>query len=75
MPDTCTYHIRVAGRVDGNEINKLSPQQVTIITDLPPLESQPSTLFAAVTDQAGVIGLLRHLHGSGYVFLSINRVD
>jgi hypothetical protein len=31
------------------------------------------TLLCLKTDQAGLIGLLRHLHGRGFVLLSILR--
>jgi hypothetical protein len=32
-----------------------------------------TTLSAVVTDQAGLVGLIRHLHGLGIVLLSIER--
>jgi hypothetical protein len=33
------------------------------------------TLFSVTTDQSGLIGLLRHLHGLGLLFLSAGRED
>jgi hypothetical protein len=33
---------------------------------------QAATLFTVCTDQSGLIGLMRHLHGLGFVFLSVN---
>ena len=36
---------------------------------------QPVTLLSGlVTDQAGLIGMIRHLHGLGIVILSMRRV-
>ena len=34
-----------------------------------------ATIFTIRTDQSGLIGLMRHLHGRGFVFMSVNRVD
>ena len=31
-----------------------------------------ATLFTVRTDQSGLVGLLRHLHGLGFVLLSVN---
>ena len=70
MNDVCTYLIRLMGQVEVGEINALSPQAITVERAEPAL-----TVLAACTDQSGLIGLLRHLHGLGLVFLSISRVD
>jgi hypothetical protein len=32
-----------------------------------------ATLFTIYSDQSGLVGLIRHLHERGYVFLSIGR--
>jgi hypothetical protein len=70
MNDRCIYHIQLRGQVDEGEINAMSPFQTTVKrTDA------TSTLFAVCTDQSGLVGLLRHLHGLGFVFLSVSRVD
>ena len=34
-----------------------------------------ATLLSIGTDQSGLIGLIRHLHGLGFVLLSVNRVE
>ena len=68
MGDTYTYLIQLRGQVAPDEINIRSPLLLTLINDDP-----ASTRLAVTTDQAGLIGLLRHLHGSGFVILSVNR--
>lgn len=62
------YHIQLRGQVDEEEINTMSPLQMvreggdTAVTD-----------FSVHTDQSGLVGLMRHLRGLGYVFLSVSR--
>jgi hypothetical protein len=54
--------------VDEDEINAMSPLQMTVIrTDV------AATLLTVGTDQSGLIGLMRHLHGLRFVFLSVKR--
>jgi hypothetical protein len=68
MDDTCTYFIQLRGQVAADELNTRSPLLLTLI------DAEPAvTRLTATTDQAGLIGLLRHLHGSGFVILSVNR--
>ena len=63
-----TYHIKVRGKVEESDFNPKSPLHITVIqTDL------GATLFTLCTDQSGLIGLLRHLHGQGFVLLSVHR--
>jgi len=66
MNDIRTYHIQIRGQVDENEINATSPLQMTVVH-----RDQAATLFSVCTDQSGLIGLMRHLHGLGFVLLSI----
>jgi hypothetical protein len=68
MDDICAYLIQLRGRVDEAEINAMSPLQLTVKeVDI------ASTLLTVNTDQSGLIGLMRHLHGLGFVFLSVKR--
>ncbi len=67
MNDICTYHIQIRGQAEESEINAMSPLQMTVVR-----VNQAATLFSVCTDQSGLIGLLRHLHGLGFVFLSVN---
>jgi hypothetical protein len=63
-----TYQIEVEGRVDADVFNAASPLHVSVLRDDP-----RATLLAAQTDQSGLIGLLRHLHGQGFVLKSVCR--
>jgi len=63
-----TYHICVLGEMDENTFNKKSPLHIKVIhTD------KSATLFTVCSDQAGLIGLIRYLHGQGFVLLSVHR--
>jgi len=73
MKDTFTYEIEVRGQVDEQAINASSPLRMRVIQvdadgELP-LEK---TRLSVRSDQSGLIGLLRHLHGRGLVLLSVN---
>jgi len=68
MDDACTYFIQLRGQVAADEINARSPLLLTLLN-----ADSTSTRLSITTDQAGLIGLLRHLHGLGFVILSISR--
>ncbi len=68
MHDICTYHIEVRGPVDENTFNATSPLQMTVVRATP-----AATLCTLRTDQSGLIGFIRHLHGQGFVLLSVYR--
>jgi len=68
MNTVCTYHIQIDGQVAEDEINAMSPFQMTTERI-----DTAATLFRVCTDQSGLIGLLRHLHGRGLVLLSVHR--
>jgi hypothetical protein len=76
MPDIFSYQIELGGLVNENEINSMGPLQMTVAQSSPAKGSgAASTLFILRTDQSGLIGLLRHLHGQGFEFLTVNRLD
>ncbi len=68
MDDICTYQILIHGQVDEDDLNDDSPLRLTVEQ-----AGMDVTLLAVRTDQAGLIGLIRHLHGLGFVLLSITR--
>lgn len=68
MQDFCVYQIEVKGQVDEKSFNTKGPLQMTVIR-----VDTESTLFTIYTDQSGLIGLMRHLHNQGFVFLSLSR--
>jgi hypothetical protein len=63
-----TYQIEVCGEVDIHTINANSPLQIKVVRTDP-----DATIFEVSTDQSGLIGLIRHLHGQGFVLLSVHR--
>ncbi len=68
MEDTNTYHIRVRGPAEEDDLNANSPLRLAVI------ESGPdATLLTVSADQAGMVALVRHLHGLGYVLLEVIR--
>ena len=66
MPDQHTYLIQLRRSVDVDELNARTPLQIAEVR-----AEATTTRVTASTDQAGLIGLLRHLHGLGFQFLSI----
>jgi hypothetical protein len=68
MQKICTYHIQVRGQVEEKELNKMSPLEMRVSQ-----VDRATTLFQTSTDQSGLVGLIRHLHGQGFVLLSIIR--
>lgn len=61
-----TYHITVRGCIDQDDLNLMSPLATTVVR-----ADEAATEFTIRADQSGLIGLLRHLHGRGVVFLSV----
>ncbi len=71
--DQCaSYVVRVQGPVDPDLLDAGSPVAVASIAQD---DDQRTTLAGIVTDQAGLVGLIRHLHGLGLTLVSIERVD
>lgn len=60
------YQIEVQGQVEEREINAMSPLQINDVCI-----GQAVTVLVVHTDQSGMVGLIRHLHRRGYIFLSI----
>ena len=73
MDAICTYPIELRGQVNENDLNAINPLQMAVVrADADEEHLSASTLFTVCTDQSGLIGLLRHLHGRGFVLLSVN---
>ena len=70
IQNPCKYQIQVRGTVDENTFNTKSPLQVKVVQ-----ADSDTILFAVYADQSGLIGLIRHLHGQGYVILSVRRAE
>lgn len=68
MQDICAYRIEVWGQVDKDDLNTKTPLEINMVR-----VGTETTLFTIRADQSGLIGLLRHLHGRGFVLLSVTR--
>ncbi len=70
MDSTSTYTLQIRGQVNVNELNPMSPHQLTA------LESQSTdSLLSIQTDQSGMIGTVVHLHNLGLTVQSIQLND
>lgn len=68
MRDICSYRIEVRDQLDEYPFNARSPQQIRVVR-----ADEEMSVFTTCTDQAGLIGLLRQLHGQGFTILSVAR--
>jgi len=66
------YEIKVYGQVDDSWLGLFGEAKVhsEVMDD----NSQVTTFSDVVMDQAGLVGLIRRLHGMGIVLLSIRQV-
>ena len=70
MKDICTYLLKLRGQVNEGEVNAMSPIQMKVKH-----VDAEGTLFTLCTDQSGLVGLMSYLHGLGFTFLSLTRMD
>ena len=68
MEDVCTYQIEIQGQVDVHDLNTISPLKMELTR-----VDQNGTHLKIYTDQSGLIGLMRYLHGMGLIFSSLQR--
>ena len=68
MHEICTYHIEVKGKMVESNLAAMNRHPVTVIR----LNSETSQI-EIITDQSGLVGLIRHLHSRGIELLSISR--
>ena len=67
-----TYQIKIAGRPSENWADWIDKVDIQIDTD--PSGLAITTLTGDI-DQAGLIGLLRHLYSLGYPLISVNCIQ
>jgi len=67
-----TYEIKVYGQLDDSWLDRFGDAKVRaeVLDD----ESQVTTFSNVVMDQAGLVGLIRRLHGLGIVLISVRQV-
>lgn len=65
------YEIRIYGQPDDSWREWFSDAQIKVET--PADGSQTTTFTNIVMDQAGLVGLIRRLHGRGIVLISVRQ--
>lgn len=66
--DLTIYTVTVAGYADELTINSDSPLDARTS-----YSGDDITQLIITTDQSGIVGLIRHLHGRGFTILSVKR--
>lgn len=64
-----TYEIKICGQLDDTWLNWFGDAKVHVETLAD--DNQATTFFDVMLDQAGLVGLIRRLHGHGIVLISI----
>lgn len=72
LDEQAEYVIKVQGHIDATLADWFGP--LNIISGVDEGHRVISTLAGLVADQAGLLGLIRHLHGLGIVLLSVERI-
>lgn len=68
MADTYSYLVRVRGIVDEVELNSGGPLTLNV-----EFCGDETSMLIAITDQAGMVGLMRYLNGLGIQILSFEQ--
>ena len=68
MDDIRTYQIQISGQVAESEIASFCPPGWKIEPD------GKWSMLTVQTDQSGLVGLIRHLHGLGLELITISRI-
>jgi hypothetical protein len=66
MNDINQYRILISGSLSKEDIEPFSPPELSFTFAV-----QDTTSISFHTDQSGLIGFLRHLHGLGLIILSV----
>jgi hypothetical protein len=72
LDQKASYRIRIEESVDGDLLDWYEPMEVLTSTEAGGFFT---TLAGIVTDQAGLVGLIRHLHGLGLTLRSVERLS
>lgn len=66
------YEIKICGQLDNSWLNWFGEAQAQVETLAD--DNAITTISNVVMDQAGLVGLIRRLHGHGIVLISIRQV-
>jgi hypothetical protein len=69
MDDRRVYRIEIAGQITESDILAFSPPGAKIEP-----AGETCSVLTVLTDQSGLVGLIRHLHGLGLVLLAFTSV-
>ncbi len=64
--DVHRYQIQIKGQIKAEDITRTSPLEFSIDQS-----GEENTTITLITDQSGMIGLIRHLHGLGLMLLAV----
>ena len=67
-----SYEIKVYGQPDESWMGWFGEAEE--VTEISVADNQVTTISNVVMDQAGLVGLIRRLHGYGIVLISIRQV-
>jgi hypothetical protein len=67
-----SYEIKIYGQLDDSWLGWFGEAKAH--AEISPDNSQVTTFSNVVMDQAGLVGLIRRLHGLGIVLISIRQV-
>jgi len=71
LDEQANYVIKIQGHIEENLVDWFGPLNIASGAGQ---DDPPTTVLSGlVTDQAGLLGLIRHLHGLGIVLLSVER--
>jgi hypothetical protein len=65
------YKIKVYGQLDESWLDRFGETQAHV--EISPDNSLVTTISNVIMDQAGLVGLIRRLHGHGIVLISIRQ--
>lgn len=67
-----TYEIKLYGRPDDSWLGWFGParSQTELLDD----DRQVTTFSDVIMDQAGLVGLIRRLHGLGFILISVRQL-
>jgi hypothetical protein len=69
MDDVRLYHIQIAGEVAESDLTAFCPLGTTVEPG-----DNASSVLTVRTDQSGLVGLIRHLHGLGFTLLAFQTL-
>ena len=67
------YEIKISGQLDDSWLAWFGEANAPVEVAVD--DSQTTTLSNVIMDQAGLVGLIRRLHGYGIVLISIQQVQ